>query len=442
MTEETINNNNTNNTDGETIKKLKQQLLFEKEKNNMLQKQAQKINKNIKPFFKWTNSCNKESPKGFDNEIDQYMLYLEFYEYKEFLQDYLNPEKAEKKLKLYTDVVNKDKFYDFMTKPIYIPNLFKYQDIVGELLLPIYENWLEEQNKNLTTKEGKKFNIPFVIIMGYSDGVGINYFCGEDDYLYGCDVHDLVEKKYQELLPKRQLQKDLIQYVKRQEFGTKENGKIKYEPSLIKSRFQSQILEFETIVDKLKEIGKEKEDEDEYIKSFLIWAYSGKDELIKNLFVKSFFKEMDKGKEEIQEYKKIIKTIDPKTTIIDWHHCLTQLYFDEESKDFEIIITDEKSNENNPTTIKVHKWVLVSRSGMFRNFFQSIEHNTTNQVTDYSKRSLSFWKIFIKYLYTSNIELEDKLDEKVINEFKEASDYFQLNDESNLLWHQLQKQIN
>ncbi|KAJ6234597.1 hypothetical protein M0813_29189 [Anaeramoeba flamelloides] len=439
MTEETINNNNTNSIDGETIKKLKQQLLFEKEKNNILGKIVKEKKLMEKNYYNLFKKIHNDVTEETDTDCHAQMVFksFKFLQFQEInLEDQNNRE-------LYQNSIGKEKCLEITNdndNTFFHPVLFSTEDVITDLLLPLYENWLEEQNKNLTTKEGKKFVVPFEIQAGYPNEVDEE----SKKTFYGYNIHDLVEKKYQELLPKRQLQKDLIQYVKRQEFGTKENGKIKYEPSLIKSRFQSQILEFETIVDKLKEIGKEKEEQDEYIKSFLIWAYSGKDHIADNKPLKKYLKDQQKeqGKEEIKEFQKIIKTIDPKTTIIDWHHCLTQLYFDEESKDFEIIITDEKSNENNPTTIKVHKWVLVSRSGMFRNFFQSTENKTTNQVTDYSKRSLSFWKIFIKYLYTSNIELEDKLDEKVINEFKEASDYFQLNDESNLLWRLLQNKIN
>ncbi|KAJ3443885.1 kelch-like protein [Anaeramoeba flamelloides] len=97
--------------------------------------------------------------------------------------------------------------------------------------------------------------------------------------------------------------------------------------------------------------------------------------------------------------------------------------FDDDDDDFE--------------AIPVHKHTLVARSGVFREMFQNLLLNenvkNTNSVQDYSNKTIESLEIFVKYLYTSKIELTGGEGPQMIVEVLEDSiEYYQLNKNSNL----------
>ncbi|KAJ6251354.1 ankyrin repeat [Anaeramoeba flamelloides] len=105
---------------------------------------------------------------------------------------------------------------------------------------------------------------------------------------------------------------------------------------------------------------------------------------------------------------------------------LNSLYQDMDSKDFVIIVQHKYE-------IKVHKFVLQSRSGLYRNMFLSIEDPFINKINDYSGYSADTMQHLIKYLYTDRID-KSELTEKNIQELYEAQEYFQLDHKNALLW--------
>ncbi|KAJ3426217.1 regulator of chromosome condensation [Anaeramoeba flamelloides] len=118
---------------------------------------------------------------------------------------------------------------------------------------------------------------------------------------------------------------------------------------------------------------------------------------------------------------------------------ISELYNDEESKDFLIKIKDfeeededEKDEDEDEDEafeeIPVHKCVLFARSGLYREMFKNVQ-TETNEVQDYSNKTLESLEIITKYFYTGNIHLTADDDPKLIlEELQDASDYYQLTD--------------
>ncbi|KAJ5067489.1 speckle-type poz protein [Anaeramoeba ignava] len=99
---------------------------------------------------------------------------------------------------------------------------------------------------------------------------------------------------------------------------------------------------------------------------------------------------------------------------------LSKLYEENDSKkDFTIICEEEKE-------IKVHKLILFLRSELFKGMFQLNIQDKSNQVHDYSEKSFETLNQFIYFLYHDKIE-ENKINLKIIEEFEDIKDYFQLN---------------
>ncbi|KAJ6250318.1 putative e3 ubiquitin-protein ligase [Anaeramoeba flamelloides] len=121
---------------------------------------------------------------------------------------------------------------------------------------------------------------------------------------------------------------------------------------------------------------------------------------------------------------------------------IAQLYQDEDSKDFKILVIindkEEKDNEDqdkeeNYEEIPVHKFILLVRSGLFRAMFDYVnEKDNTNQVQDYTNKSIESLKILIKYFYTNSIELTaDQNPKLIVDELSDAVEYYQLNNQFN-----------
>ncbi|KAJ6250315.1 putative e3 ubiquitin-protein ligase [Anaeramoeba flamelloides] len=123
---------------------------------------------------------------------------------------------------------------------------------------------------------------------------------------------------------------------------------------------------------------------------------------------------------------------------------IAQLYQDEDSKDFKILVKiDDQNEEDNDNVdenkkgkyeeIPVHKFILLARSGLFRAMFDYVnEKENTNQVQDYTNKSIESLKILIKYFYTNSIELTANEDpELIVDELSDAVEYYQFNDQCN-----------
>ncbi|KAJ5069843.1 ankyrin repeat-containing protein [Anaeramoeba ignava] len=97
---------------------------------------------------------------------------------------------------------------------------------------------------------------------------------------------------------------------------------------------------------------------------------------------------------------------------------LSKFWEDEKSKDFTISLENEKF-------VRVHKFILLARSELFRGMFVSVIDDS-NSVPDYSGRSYETIKELIRYLYFNEIQFD--CPDFVLEELKEAQDFYQLND--------------
>ncbi|KAJ6234503.1 hypothetical protein M0813_29494 [Anaeramoeba flamelloides] len=171
------------------------------------------------------------------------------------------------------------------------------------------------------------------------------------------------------------------------------------------------------------------------LQKVLEWIYA--DKLTKNEATEQLF----------QKYQ-----INPKERTIE--NDLLKLYKDEDSKDFNILVrVDEDSDEDEEDVepeeeefdeLPIHKFILIARSGLFRSMFKNIVQ-TTNEVKDFSEKSIESLEVFVKYLYTDILELTaDSLPEFVIDDLSDAVQYFQLNEKSSLpnQIESLKKQLN
>ncbi|KAJ6234770.1 btk-binding protein-related [Anaeramoeba flamelloides] len=121
---------------------------------------------------------------------------------------------------------------------------------------------------------------------------------------------------------------------------------------------------------------------------------------------------------------------------------IAQLYKDDDSKDFKILVEiddeeedeDEENKDFNYEEIPVHKFILLARSGLFRAMFDNVnEKDNTNKVQDYSHKTIESLEILIKYFYTNSIEMTaDEDPELIVDELSDAVEYYQLNDQCNL----------
>ncbi|KAJ3426017.1 hypothetical protein M0812_28464 [Anaeramoeba flamelloides] len=126
---------------------------------------------------------------------------------------------------------------------------------------------------------------------------------------------------------------------------------------------------------------------------------------------------------------------------------IAQLYKDDDSKDFKILVKIEDNNQDNDNDndkeyedeeenyeeIPVHKFILLARSGLFRAMFDYVnEKENTNKIQDYTNKSIKSLKILIKYFYTNSIELTTNQEPKlIVDELSDAVEYYQLNDQCN-----------
>ncbi|KAJ6228489.1 hypothetical protein M0813_08840 [Anaeramoeba flamelloides] len=113
------------------------------------------------------------------------------------------------------------------------------------------------------------------------------------------------------------------------------------------------------------------------------------------------------------------------------------LFNDEDSKDFTLFIKNDDEGEDEDDDeyeeIPVHKIILLTRSGLFREMFQNITEESKS-VKDYSGKSIESIEILIKYFYTGKIELTADHDPLlIIEELEDSLEYYQLNENSNII---------
>ncbi|KAJ6236979.1 hypothetical protein M0813_03386 [Anaeramoeba flamelloides] len=151
--------------------------------------------------------------------------------------------------------------------------------------------------------------------------------------------------------------------------------------------------------------------------------------------------------EEISDLEKLEQTFNlleltfPPSVDNTLEKDIAQLYKDNDSKDFKILVkiednnqdNEEEDEEENYEEIPVHKFILLARSGLFRAMFDYVnEKENTNKIQDYTNKSIESLEILIKYLYTNSIELTTDQDpELIVDELSDAVEYYQLNDQYN-----------
>ncbi|KAJ3430305.1 btk-binding protein-related [Anaeramoeba flamelloides] len=131
---------------------------------------------------------------------------------------------------------------------------------------------------------------------------------------------------------------------------------------------------------------------------------------------------------------------------------LAKLFKDDDSKDFTIKVTiddeeeyDDNEEEEEFEEIFVHKFVLYAKSGLFREMFNNINENKNiNSIKDFSGKTVESIEIFIKFLYTNQIELTaDDDPQLIVEELQDATEYYQLGSKAlNLHLTRLKKQFN
>ncbi|KAJ3425224.1 hypothetical protein M0812_27659 [Anaeramoeba flamelloides] len=154
------------------------------------------------------------------------------------------------------------------------------------------------------------------------------------------------------------------------------------------------------------------------IKSFLLWLYT--DDTTNFELISQIFTDLN------------IKFCNNENKL---ENDLRKLYNDPNSKDFSIIIENHNDKKKN-TIIKVHKFILIARSGLFRSLFDF--QPSILQIKEASKMSFNSMKLLIKFLYTEKIKIKSKYDPLlIVNELSDAIEYYQLNE-----WSSLSTQIN
>ncbi|KAJ5078397.1 molting protein mlt-4 [Anaeramoeba ignava] len=95
---------------------------------------------------------------------------------------------------------------------------------------------------------------------------------------------------------------------------------------------------------------------------------------------------------------------------------LYNLYLDDLSKDFILIVQDQK--------IPVHKMILFTRTNLFRGMFLHVKDDS-NSVHDYSEKSIQAIQAFVKFLYLD--KLDQTLSKEILEEMDDFASFYQLN---------------
>ncbi|KAJ5069352.1 ankyrin repeat [Anaeramoeba ignava] len=110
-----------------------------------------------------------------------------------------------------------------------------------------------------------------------------------------------------------------------------------------------------------------------------------------------------------------------KGIIKDFH----KLFQNEASKDFTIIISEEKQNVKK---IKIHQLILIIRSRLFREMFLRVKEKQ-NKAHDYSRKSFETINQLIYFFYHDEFE-KANLNQQILHESQDIKKYFKLNPNS------------
>ncbi|KAJ6231367.1 regulator of chromosome condensation [Anaeramoeba flamelloides] len=133
--------------------------------------------------------------------------------------------------------------------------------------------------------------------------------------------------------------------------------------------------------------------------------------------------------------------IKKKIILIPFDSCISDLYFDQQSKDFNLINIDQNGNSNSNNNVNsnntktiflIHKLVLQARCKYFNRFLQT-NPDAIEFVFSKIKVSNNAIKIFIFYLYFNEIQLpeifknkEIKIKINIIEELKKLANNFEI----------------
>ncbi|KAJ6250188.1 secretion-regulating guanine nucleotide exchange factor [Anaeramoeba flamelloides] len=176
---------------------------------------------------------------------------------------------------------------------------------------------------------------------------------------------------------------------------------------------------------------------------FMRWVYSDKIRSNKNRkLINEIWKKLGNSQDFQNTKKNSIKNDNRNNPNNDnnrntLEQDLMKLWKHGESKDFSIIVDledVEEEEEKKYFKIPIHKFILIARSGLFREMFDNINENEKSlcQINDYSGKSIESLIILYKYFYTGKIELTADHDPILIyEELEDAVEYYQLNKNSN-----------
>ncbi|KAJ6245133.1 hypothetical protein M0813_20582 [Anaeramoeba flamelloides] len=260
------------------------------------------------------------------------------------------------------------------------------------------------QYGNTTIQKPHKFNLPE--IFQNNPSIKLKITCGTQCiYLYPSYNNCLIPD-FQKLFESKIFCDSKL--------SLNENTQVPIHKIIVESRTNLQISTIEDLLNK-ESFSKQE------ILLFLKWVYF--DEITNVELLKHIFNSLN-------------ISYPPKNT---FQKDLHDLFNDEDSKDFTLLIkNDDEDDEDDDEDevyeeILVHKIILLTRSGLFREMFE----NTTEEsksVKDYYGKSIESIEILIKYFYTEKIELTADHDILlVIEELEDSIEYYQLNENSNIL---------
>ncbi|KAJ3425935.1 ankyrin repeat ph and sec7 domain containing protein secg-related [Anaeramoeba flamelloides] len=189
-------------------------------------------------------------------------------------------------------------------------------------------------------------------------------------------------------------------FFKAGEFADYTIKNIKVHKKLVEPRLNKTISEIENIFENYQE---------NEIKNVLNWVYN---DLIPN------------DEKDLLIFKEILLLFG----IEDYENMsltrtMCSLLHDDNSKDYSIIVESRK--------LKVHKFVLQARCGLFKGMFLTTSDNN-DSIKDYTKKSYDTLLLLMEYLYTGKVNM-NKLTKKIKVELMDCIDYYQLNPKSDIL---------
>ncbi|KAJ6244942.1 hypothetical protein M0813_20776 [Anaeramoeba flamelloides] len=260
-----------------------------------------------------------------------------------------------------------------------------------------------DQYGNIRIQTPRKFNLPE--IFQNNPSIKLKITCGTQCiYLYPSYNNCLIQD-FQKLFESKIFCDSKL--------SLNENIQIPIHKIIVESRTNLQISTIEDLLNK-ESFSKQE------ILLFLKWVYF--DEITNVDLLKRIFNSLN-------------ISYPPKNT---FQKDLHDLFNDEDSKDFTLLIKnddedDEDEDEDEYEEILVHKIILLTRSGLFREMFENITEESKS-VKDYSGKSIESIEILIKYFYTEKIELTADHDPLlIIEELEDSIEYYQLNENSNIL---------